>query len=298
MQKIIRYRGATYTLVEAAEMRTAAKLIMYHGTSTGPNNEILHSILKEGLNPEAKKQSFDVQEDKLIEERSLESLGGVYFSVNPFDLRKFSQITKQKFGGNRLGVIAQIETRTPSVTIDEDDLFPLDLRRQKIADAYFRDVFHVVEASDYMLLNTMESGKLDYSDMAKWFVDNVLRKQWNISQQEEKRIVPSIAKVARLQVEAFLAGENARYQNKYWSNRHLFDKYGPKESPSTLFSQLKEATREALRIVRKAAEPSSVEYRRQMHKIRITEPVGYSGANRILVVFHWNDDWDRYKKDG
>jgi hypothetical protein len=216
--------------------RTAAKLVMYHGTTTGTGNEILRSILKEGLNPEPKHRSFETDESKTVDDRMYESLGGAYFSVNQHDLRKFSQLAAQKLGGNRVGIIAQIETRTPTVTIDEDDLFPLDVRRNKIADGYFRDVFHVVEASDYMLLNTMETGKLDYEEMATWFVAHELRAQWNISPQEEARIVPTIAEVARLQVETFLASESERYTDKYWGLRHLFTEFGPQEAAASLFA--------------------------------------------------------------
>lgn len=278
-------------------LRTAAKLIMYHGTATGADDEILRRVLKEGLNPTPPKRSFEERGDKPVEERHYESLGGVYFSVNLWDISKFSQIAQQKFGGDRLGVVAQIETTTPTVTIDEDDLFPLS-SRNKIADHYFRAVYRVVEASDYMLLSTMEAEKLDYVEMADWWVDNVLREQWDISDAEKRRIIPAVAEVAEAQVSTYLAAENERYKDHYWSNRRLFDLHGPKESAAQLFEQLKQKTREALRVVRKAANPSKIDWRREHHKIRITEPVGYGGANRILAVFHWNDDYDRFKQDG
>lgn len=278
-------------------LRTAAKLIMYHGTAAGSDGQVLRRILKEGLNPNPPKRSFDVQRDKPVEDRYYESLGGVYFSHTPWDLKKFSQTASQKFGGDRVGVIAQIETRGPATTIDEDDLFPLS-SRNKIADHFFRAVYRVVEASDYLLLNDMESGTLDYVEMAEWFVDNVVAKQWDISSQEKQRIVPSIAMVAELQVLTQLASESERYAGQYWSVRHLYEQFGPKESAAELFEQLKAATQRALAAVRRAANLPKDEWKQSYHKVRVTEPVGYGGANRILAVFHWDDDYDRYKQNG
>jgi len=165
-------------------LRTAAKLTMYHGTAAGSDGQVLRRILKEGLNPNPPKRSFDVQRDKPVAERHYESLGGVYFGVDPWGVTKFSGLAKQKFGGDRVGVVAQIETRGPAITIDEDDLFPLSSRK-KIADRFFHAVYRMVEASDYLLLNDMESGTLDYVEMAEWFVDNVIAEQWNISPQEK-----------------------------------------------------------------------------------------------------------------
>lgn len=278
-------------------LRTAAKLTMYHGTAAGSDGQILRRILKEGLNPNPPKRSFDVQRDKPTHERSLESLGGVYFSRSMWDIRKFSLLANKNFGGDRVGVVAQIETRGPAITIDEDDLFPLS-SRGKIADHFFRGVYHVVEASDYLLLNDMESGTLDYVEMAEWFVDNVVAEQWNISPQEKQRIVPAIADVAELQVLTQLASESERYAGQYWSVRHLYEQFGPKESAAELFEQLKAATQRALAAVRRAANLPKDEWKQSYHKVRVTEPVGYGGANRILAVFHWDDDYDRYKQNG
>lgn len=278
-------------------LRTAAKLTMYHGTAAGSDGQVLRRILKEGLNPNPPKRSFDVQRDKPVAERHYESLGGVYFSHDPWGVTKFSGLAKQKFGGDRVGVVAQIETRGPAITIDEDDLFPLS-SRNKIADRFFHAVYRVVEASDYLLLSDMEAGKLDYVEMAEWFVDNVIAEQWDISSQEKQRIVPAISKVAELQVLTQLASESERYDGQYWSVRHLYEQFGPKESAAELFEQLKAATQRALAAVRRAADLPKDNWRQKLHKVRVTEPVGYGGANRILAVFHWDDDYDRYKQNG
>jgi hypothetical protein len=50
--------------------------------------------------------------------------------------------------------------------------------------------------------------------------------------------------------------------------------------------------------VRRAADLPKENWQQKLHKVRVTEPVGYGGANRILAVFHWDDDYDRYKRDG
>lgn len=50
---LVQFRGARYRLV------TAAKLVMWHGTTTGPDGETLRSILKQGLLPDPKKKAYE-----------------------------------------------------------------------------------------------------------------------------------------------------------------------------------------------------------------------------------------------
>lgn len=92
---------------------TAAKEIMYHGTTS--NN--LRSILKKGLVYEGSGKIWDETKSE-----SLESYPGIYFSSSVMKADRAAGDAIRKYGGEKLIVIAQIETQTPEAVIDEDGL--------------------------------------------------------------------------------------------------------------------------------------------------------------------------------
>ncbi len=97
---------------------TAAKEIMFHGTSS----KFLRSILKKGLVVNSKERVYEEEYDNRpgVVYKDLESYSGIYFSVNYGTAYGAGQSASLKFGGNILIIVAQIETQTPSVVIDED----------------------------------------------------------------------------------------------------------------------------------------------------------------------------------
>ena len=114
------------SLREVAELlikasRTAAKqVVAFHGTTNGDNDAILHSILKKGLDPGAKKAWAEDDAAKETGSRSRASYGGIYFAVNP--RTAFSSVRRaiEKLGGSYPVIItALIQPR--SALPDEDD---------------------------------------------------------------------------------------------------------------------------------------------------------------------------------
>lgn len=96
----------------AARYLQAKRQIMYHGTSTA----YLRRILKVGLVPEpAEKQFPDVRP-------YFGNYPGVYFLRGVQEAMHYAGGTAQKRGGDPMIVQAQIETRTPGVTLDEEFL--------------------------------------------------------------------------------------------------------------------------------------------------------------------------------
>lgn len=71
-------------MVSVSARRTAAnRLVMFHGTSSGPNGSRLRSILKHGLIPTAPKAWAEDPNAKQALQRSRVSYGGTYFAANP-----------------------------------------------------------------------------------------------------------------------------------------------------------------------------------------------------------------------
>ena len=91
----------------------ASKDIMYHGTTS----QNLRAILKKGLVYDKNKRVWG--EDK---SENLESYPGIYFSSALRKADTAAGDATRKYGGERLIVVAQIETQTPQVVIDEDGL--------------------------------------------------------------------------------------------------------------------------------------------------------------------------------
>lgn len=148
----------------------AKRQIMYHGTSTA----YLRRILKEGLLPAPGDKQFpDVRPH-------FGNYSGVYF------LRKFEQAihyarrTAKQRGGDPLMVVAQIETRTPGATVDEEYLV------KKIDDA-------VVEATRWSVGTVGQADRVhldnaDYSKILKLFEESPTDTQFTqtVKQQQAK----------------------------------------------------------------------------------------------------------------
>jgi len=90
----------------------AAKEVMYHGTSS----TYLRNILKEGLIPNPKqKQWQDIP-------AQFGKFWGVYFTRNLSNAIHAANNAVNKRGGTPLFVLAQLETNTPDLTMDEEGL--------------------------------------------------------------------------------------------------------------------------------------------------------------------------------
>jgi hypothetical protein len=88
--------------------------IWFHGTST----KYFKSIMANGLQPETKEKSWDVDPDasEITVDRS--SYGGIYVTKNLLTAYSSAYRTKTKKGGNRMIVIMDLQPR--SLIVDED----------------------------------------------------------------------------------------------------------------------------------------------------------------------------------
>lgn len=92
--------------------------IMFHGTS----DKFLQSIMKQGIVAEPRKKTWDRDKDKDINwnRPSLASVGGSYWTSNFMTALGAARNAKERFGGGRIIVIAQLSLNTSFA--DEDSI--------------------------------------------------------------------------------------------------------------------------------------------------------------------------------
>lgn len=92
--------------------------IWYHGTST----KYLKDILTNGLVPNPKERSWDVDPDASVSSLDRSSYGGIYVTRNLMTATGSAFRTANKTNGNRLIVILDLQPK--SLIADEDDVAP------------------------------------------------------------------------------------------------------------------------------------------------------------------------------
>lgn len=272
-------------------VKEAAKLIMYHGTSS--NN--IPSILSKGLIPHHK--GSVVWEGSSGKDPFLSSYYGVYFTDLLGAAFHGAWDSIQKSKGNPAIIIAQVESRSPNVVLDEDLL---------------------KHPSFYWWMHP-SAGELDYE--LKKISDEKL-KEW-ISQiplpEERKRIIyPDAEEFYRLYKYKKFAEhlwQDLRYNRLGWDNMELIKRFVNSdrtnllitgwdsipiidddlvEASKTFVKQVLEKFRDITdKLIRKAKE-LTYDARARLEKdsidwfnVRVTEPVTFKGANRIIGVLEF-----------
>lgn len=205
---LVRHQDSVYRLVEAS------KEIFYHGTASGKNDWLLKRILKEGLIPDPKERVWSGDREKdpddyaYWQNREKESLGGIYFSTDPKRITTYMLTAMQTLGGDEVAVIAQLETRSPEITLDEEALFGYyraavgEYIQQKVSKD--KD-YNIVRPDTEALPRYLANMDIDWEDVARWFIEEKLKKgilqAWpNIPDQRIEAITPLLAKALRVEL--------------------------------------------------------------------------------------------------
>jgi hypothetical protein len=104
--------------VASTWLKTSARKTMWHGTSS----RYLQKILKVGLIPTPTEAQFEGEFRTDSGGRSLATYGGAYFTDNWGTAHVHASTATRNKGGNAVIIGATLETRTPTVWIDEDEL--------------------------------------------------------------------------------------------------------------------------------------------------------------------------------
>jgi len=249
---------------------TASKEFMFHGTSS----KFLRKILKKGLYFDEKNRVWsDEIEDNYHNDR--ESYPGVYFTKNFMTAYSAAGNAFRKFGGDRVIIVAQIETRSPQVVIDEDSV---KYNLERIGSK------NLVE-NDWLLLEYI----LDPEAYFKWeeawdnFKVTLLYDRFHYPKKIDN-IFPLFKEIAfqyLLYKASFLKEDRLLYDNRE-KLKKIKEKYNLKDARKKFRKLFDTFLRKMNFLANLKEEEKGSNF--SLHSIRITEPVNYRGSNRILCV--------------
>lgn len=267
-------------LRELTEAKFRKSVTMFHGTSS----VFLPTILSNGLIPNPKKKKWDVDPNISLGTQSRVSLPGSYWTSNLLTATSSALNTTEKFGGETIVVIAQIQTR--SAMADEDNVTH-SLRWE------YDSAFGGIYSDKPGLVASVYYDSRDYYEQAKQKFINQVHNE--LSGDNEKKPIPEKllgqtfdALTLRIIAHGIKDAGNDRYWNPV--NRVTNKPDNTPTVPETE-QNLLNIKDKLTRYYRESTEDASA-FR---HTLRITEPVTYRGANRITHIVEIPDG---YFKDG
>lgn len=247
--------------------------IMFHGTSTA----FLPSILKHGMNPSPKEKSWDVDPDVSLYSQSRVSLEGSYWASNLLTATSSAWRTSNKYAGDELLIIAQIQQQQAfadedSVTFTINNIFSISVgnsmyaeRPDLMAQIYF-------DHPDIITKSKSEFERRLHNSFVKDKING-------------KKPIPTdmLSDVFDAYVMRIIAHGERDSNGKEWYSPLYRVTNKPESIPSVNDAEtnlLKQKDR-----LTKYYNESAIEQPTSFnHTLRITEPVTYSGANKILFI--------------
>lgn len=254
-------------ILSEAKFRKPA--VMFHGTSS----VFLREILKKGLDPNPKSRVYDKDADIMGTGLSKQTLGGIYFSKTFRVANGAAYNAATKFGGNSLIVIAQIAEQ--SSFADEDmvsnemlDAYKAALgiqhsgpnrrvieivhnseAKQKAVEEFTNKVHESLSERDDMPIQWPGYGRV-FNLITAFYIEQILKDD------------PSLNNVYRKELKD-LVDSGIDYRDGTNSIRVAQDMMSRRYKDSVYI------------------EPGEWE---RFHALRVTEPVTFSGSNRILSI--------------
>jgi hypothetical protein len=249
------------------ELFTEAKfrkpITMYHGTSTN----FLRSILKHGMAAKPKQKTWQTDPDASLNVQSRASLTGTYYASNFMTAYSSAGRTVNKFPGERMIVIAQIQPQ--SAKSDEDNISGyLNSSYNSAFGGNYSDNYRIVSEIYY-------DYRENYNRVKNKFID-ILHGELTKNQKKPvpKNLLSDTFDIITLRIIAYGAVED----------KFLFSRIENK--PSSVLST-QEAEQSLLDIKEKLTgyyRESTIDTDDWSHTLRITDPVGFSGANKITHI--------------
>lgn len=244
--------------------KIASVELYYHGTG-GQN---LSTILSQGLNSNHPKAwGEDTESD-----HSRVSFSGTYFTKNFMTAESSAGFSntkgKRKHGDSRVIVIAQLENRTPSIVLDED-LLPDVRHAYQLATGYIMN--------DWSALSWAHAGFDGVDAMADKYLEQIKYRYPNINQKLLDALHPYVPNVIRAYVlrEVAIAFKHDAGKWKYEF---------PEFANFTLPEKEAEYRIAVDTFIQKAHRFTSLETPRYSENVRVTEPITFSGKNKIVLV--------------
>lgn len=270
-------------------------LVMYHGTSDAH----LRGILKQGVVPSAEEKVWATDKEVQAHDFSRASLEGSYWTSNMMTARSSSTTARNTFGGEPLLVIAQIAES--STFADEDSI-------TNIIHRALPEMFNALRPEGHGLIPeaAIKSAALIYYG------------GWSEEGFSPEAMLDAYAKI----LHGYLAGDAARepvdmdlmkrmmeanmmrqlaYANEHESSGYYKDQYAkemnrladegkapPIPSLTDAETTIKGLQDELTRRYRKTTLASHGDF---AHTLRITEPVTFRGANKIICILGDLTNW-------
>lgn len=255
---------------ELVEAKFRKPNIMFHGTSTA----FLQSILKNGMVPRPKSKSWDEDPDVSLSSQSRVSLEGSYWTSNLLTATSSAWRTSNKFKGDQLIIIAQIQQQ--QAFADEDSV--TYVINSSFSNSFGNSLY--MERPD--LIAELYYDHPDRIQKTKEVFNEKLHN--NLTKNTKKPIPTNMlndlfdAFVMRL-----IAHGEKESGGKEWYSPLRRVKNKPdnilsvNEAENNLLAQKDKLTK----YYSESAIESPTDF---SHTLRISEPITYSGANKILFI--------------
>ena len=278
------FRGYRYAAV-VNTLRTAAKLTMYHGTSA----KYLRDVLKHGLrsNPPQRQFGEDARE---FSSPSYQTFGGAYFTPVLAVAEEYADnavenpADPQKFPDPHMLVIAQIETRSEQVVLDEDKF--LNLNSAPLFDIFY-EYYHKIGKEDPLeILQAIDAGQLSLDAYAQnWIANNHVAIHRKV-QLDPKLLFPryrdDVVKALWWALADKAAGNYERWGED--EQREILKDLNIPLSTRETRQHFVDVVTELSRKVQRLTDPQ------EGLQVRSLQDIGYRGANRIvgIVVYQYH----------
>lgn len=280
---------------EPQQPKTAApKSIWYHGTSI----KNLPSVMSQGLMPEGTDKVWAEDPDASAAQVDRTAYGGIYVTQNLLTATGSPKDTQEN--GGLLLCILELQPNT--MYLDEDSIVgALNAPIKHLSD----NGYHVIS---YYLVATQGGASKEWMDeiegMKSDYMYGVLTK-WQ--REFEKKKLPFHADLKARLMEllpkvwlAALARKAAHYKDNYiraWDQVFYGTEKQPQRpdvntvlpSPAEGEKQFRDAVEPVTRSLRLMARPETGDTGFNINTARITEPVGFTGSNRILALLEIKD---------
>lgn len=260
--------------------KIASIQFMYHGT----NIANLSTVLSQGLNTNHPKV-WNQERGQRDNYHSLESYGGIYFSNNFMTAYgSASRAAHKKEDNYRAAVlvVAQLELRTPSIWLDEDQM-------KKPHQAMAKTFNMILEEGSNAFMWWINEGYPDLDKIIELFLQELgIQNQYIIPHAEA--YTKAYAKMqAALGIERSKKQESYRYE-KYEEMYPDLD-VGYQQANSEFIAVANNFAQKIHSLTNKDSEGYN-------HNIRVQEPVNFRGTNKIVLIasFHDVDDEKYYKE--
>ena len=251
--------------------------IWYHGTST----KYLKDILVNGLIPDPKERSWDIDPDASTSTLDRSSYGGVYVTRNLMTATGSAWRTARKTNGNRLIVILDLQPK--SLIADEDDIAPFFVNyHEQNAFFYYKLLKYGSEYSDYM--RDLETEK-------KRFTDKVVKQISDLRDIKNQKIKDILHKLIYNEgfyatVTRIVAYSDLKSRSSYdmwtrcWDTRKIdMDQIPPLPEKEEGESVFRKFVNKLTILLREIARQSGF-----ATTARSLEPIKFSGSNKIICV--------------